>query len=310
MGKVDFTGSKYIYKDQNTESVLLDCGQFLENKSRIPMHCTQSDKKLTIPILIDRMLEKAANSQTIALPIAIIDILLTAQLMKTAQPVRILEYGSVQGQVSRHLAEIIGEFNEKSSLVCFHNTIDLEWMEQMADVKTLPQLSFLAGDFGKIQLQEKYFDIVLVNGLANFTEPYEVLSDVLRMAKDGGVVLCYCDRSPFLKHVFQLIFDHTDVYEVTPYQTVMQASAKDYGWVKDENEEKRKQILATLALADALLAEKTQNRQNVADMVRQLQQSLQTAKEIGRPDLKIKLLERKEKLISESFESDASAASK
>lgn len=310
MGKLAFTDAKFIYVEHHKESVLLDCSQFLENKSRIPMCCIQSDQKLTIPLLIDRMLEKAANSQTMALPIAIIDILLTAQLMKTAQPVRILEYGSVQGQVSKHLAEIIGEFHEKSSLVCFHNTIDLEWMEQMADVKTLPQLSFLAGDFGKIQLQEKYFDIVLVNGLANFTEPYEVLADVLRMAKDGGVVLCYCDNSPFLKHVFQLMFDFIDVYEVSPHQTVMKASAKDYGWVKDENEEKRKQILATITLADALLAEKIQNRQDAADMVRQLQQSLQTAKEIGRPDLKIKLLERKEKLISEAFESDASAASK
>lgn len=310
MGKVDFTGSKYIYKDKNTESVLLDCGQFLENKSRIPMHCIRSDKMLTIPRLIDRMLEKAAGSQMMALPVAIIDILLTAQLMKTAQPVRILEYGSVQGQVSKHLAEIIGEFHEKSSLVCFHNTIDLEWMEQMADVKTLPQLSFLAGDFGKIQLQEKYFDIVLVNGLADFTEPYEVFADALLMAKDGGVILCYCDNSPFLKHVFQLMFDFIDVYEVTPHQTVMQANAKDYGWVKDENEERQKQIQATLALADALLADKTQNRQDAADMIRQLQQSLQIAKVIGRPDLKIKLLERKEKLISEAFESDAAAASK
>ena len=53
-------------------------------------------------------------------------------------------------------------------------------MERISQVEQLPKVSFFAGDFEDFQLQENFFDIVLVNGMINYTEPYQVISDVVR----------------------------------------------------------------------------------------------------------------------------------
>ena len=185
MGSLYYNNSKFIYEDKGGDAkLLLDCGNYLTNKSRIPMHRLAGMDCLTIPDLLLGLLEREKkNGDDLEFPAALTDILLASRLVKNPRPVNVLEYGSMTGRISLHLAEVLGAFNEESVLVCAYDTIEPEWMERMTQAERLPKLSFFAGDFGNIKLSEHYFDIVVINGMVNYLQPEEVINDALRDRK-------------------------------------------------------------------------------------------------------------------------------
>lgn len=231
MGRLFYENSKFIYEDQNKKEVLLNCTDFLANKSRVSMHRLEGNDYLIIPELLIRLTEKERKKgNNFEVPAALMDILLVSRLIQTSYPVKILEYGSMQGQLSWHLAEITGVFHEESSLVCAYDTMDLEWMEQISKVEHLPKLSFFAGDYGCFQLQEGYFDIVIINGMVNYLQPKDVIEEALRLAADNGILLCYANAAPLLESTFKLYFKNRKEYEITPSQNVFLANVRDKDW--------------------------------------------------------------------------------
>ena len=300
MGDLIYKDNKFIYTEQGEERSLLDCGDYLSNKSRISMHCLKDQNLYTIPELLAELMEEGPCREDDAFAAALIDVLLTDRLIRTSQPVRVLEYGCLGGRLSFYLAKLIGAFCEESSLVCACDRMDMEWMDQIANVKKLPHVSFLAGDYGELQLQKGYFDMILINGTVNFTDPCKVIADALQLASEDGTLLCYVDASPLLDGAFKLFFEKNkrEDYEISLFTRLMCAKTKDRCWMPWEEEQNFERLAKEhLQKAEDLLMGGTKDGREQADMLKILIQDTKTAAAIGRVGLKLQLQEQKEKLM-------------
>lgn len=298
MSSLFIRDSKFIYQDIAGERMLLNCNAFLENKSRISMHRFQYQSHKTIPELLTSLIEREQkNGNNLEIPFGIIDILLTSQLIQTSQPVRMLEYGSGQGLLSCHLAELLGAFHEKSTLVCAYDTIEPEWMDRISQVNQLPKVSFFAGDFGNFQLQENFFDIVLVNGMINYTEPYQVISDALRLAKDDAVIFCYTNDTPFLENIIQLFFEQREEYEINPSSKIIMANTRGKSWNIHKIADFSTQALKDIEHVKFICSQEMTEKQTCFSMMSVLKQDIKNASKMGNIDLKLKLIDQKELLM-------------
>lgn len=300
MGSLFYDNSKFIYSGpDNNQKVLLDCSRYLSNKSRISMHRVPGMDCLTIPDLLLGLLEKEKkNGEGLEFPAALIDILLAAQLIKSPHSIKVLEYGSSQGHISLHLAEVLGAFHEESVLVCAYDTIEPEWMERIAQAERLPKLSFFAGDFGQLHLAEHYFDIVVINGMVNYLRPEDVIADALRLAAEEGILMCYSENSPLLESTFKLYFEERDEYEITPSQKILLSNIRDRSWQKEPEKDLDSQVQEDLKKAENILSENYISEEELTELTELLKQDICAAVAAGRSDLKLKLIECKEKIIS------------
>lgn len=228
MNSLVYRENKFIYTGAGGEKTLLDCRDYLSNKSRVSLHRLPGQDFLTVPELLVGLIQQEQRGGTgLEFPFGLIDTLIAARLVRTSQPVRVLEYGCADGKLSGHLAKILGAFHEESVLVCAYDTMDelwMQWMERIAALEKLPKISYLAGDYGCLHLQKDYFDIVLINGgMVHFTDPQSVIADALSLAAEGGMILCYADDSPLLESVFKLYFETREEYEISPVSRVLAA---------------------------------------------------------------------------------------
>lgn len=299
MGSLYYNNSKFIYEDNGGDAkLLLDCGNYLTNKSRIPMHRLAGMDCLTIPDLLLGLLEREKkNGDDLEFPAALTDILLASRLVKNPRPVNVLEYGSMTGRISLHLAEVLGAFNEESVLVCAYDTIEPEWMERMTQAERLPKLSFFAGDFGNIKLSEHYFDIVVINGMINYLQPEEVINDALRLVTKDGSLICYSEEAPLLESTFKLYFEQREEYEITPSRKVLLAKAKDKCWKKASEQNLYSRVQEDLEKAKTLLLQKQPSKKELSETSECLKKDIQSAVAAGKTDLKIQLIECRQEVL-------------
>jgi len=299
MGSLYYNNSKFIYEGQGGESqILLDCGCYLANKSRVPMHRLPGMEYLTIPDLLLGLLEKEkGHGEDLEFSAALLDILLASRLIKTSSPVNVLEYGSANGSLSFHLAEVLGSFHEDSVLVCAYDTIEPEWMERMAQIQHLPKLSYFAGDFGQLKLSEKYFDIVVINGIVNYLQPEEVINDALRLVTKDGILICYSEEAPLLESTFKLYFEQREEYEITPCRKVLLAKAKDKCWQKASEQNLYSRVQEDLEKAKTLLLQKQPSKKELSETSECLKKDIQSAVAAGKTDLKIRLIECRQEVL-------------
>lgn len=301
MASLNVCGGRFSYEGPEGETVLLDCSDLLSNKSRISMHRLPGQNHSIIPEILLRLIQKQQGGKDrFTLPFGLIDVLLTSRLIRSASPVKVLEYGSGQGELSVHLAELLGRFHEESTLTCAYDTIELEWMERISQIEHLPKLSFLAGDFGKLGLETGSFDVVVINGLADFALPYEVISDAVRLVKDSGTLICCVSSAPLLESTFKLFFKNREEYPITPFVNVMLAERRDCCWYERESIDISAQAERDLAEAKELNLS-TVKRKELIKLIGQLQKDLQETASAGETELKIRLLDEKEALIDRLY---------
>ena len=230
MSQIITKGQKYYFESNGIERVILDCEDFLSNKSCIPMHRLPDTNNLTIPILLNALvqMEQKQSGDNVFL-FYLFDLVLVSRLIRTKNPIRIMEYGCSKGEFSQHIAELIGRFNNESQMVCVNDRIDAAWSKRIGAVEpeVLPRITFIAGDFGDIHYEENYFDIVFINGKVNFEYPGTVFEDAMRMTKDSGEIMVMSCETPLLDSVFQLYFDNYEVYEITPQYKLYVTANKD-----------------------------------------------------------------------------------
>ncbi len=217
MSAIFYRGLKFIFEDKMGEHVLLDCGDFWSNKSSLPMHKFPEQDFLTIPDLLNSLCEKQQTiSGELAFPTFLLDVLVASNVMRSKNPVKFLEYGSGAGDISWHLAQVLGAFHEESVLVCANNCINYEWENKIGfvDENTMPKLSYLAGDFGELHLEKDYFDAVIINGRIDFDNPYVVIQDALNLAKKDATIYVLTDNTPLLESTFRLFFDSYKEYVI------------------------------------------------------------------------------------------------
>ena len=301
MASLNLLGSQFSFENSDGETVLLDCRELLANKSRVSMHRGPGEEYPIIPEILIRLLKREQEKKSgFVLPFGLIDTLLTVCLIRSPKPVRVLEYGSGQGELSAHLAELLGAFHEESTLVCAYDAIEPAWMERISQVEKLPKLSFLAGDFGELGLRAESFDYIVINGLAEFAAPYEAIADAVRLAKDNGNLICYASGAPLLESTFKLFFEKREEYPISPQVNVMAAKRQDCSWSEKEPVNFSEQAERDLAEAKALNLSAVK-RKEVIKLIGRLQKDLQKATRVGETELKIRLLDEKEAWIDSLY---------
>ena len=285
-GSVAFTGLEGTV-------VLLDSEKPLENKSRVSMHRLADQKHPIISDILLKLIQRQQEEEAdLAVPFGLLDALLTVRLIRSSKPVRVLEYGSGQGELSAHLAELLGTFHEESMLVCAHDTIELEWMERISHVEHLPKLSFLAGDFGALGLQSNGFHMVVLNGRTDFQNPYEVVADALRLVRKDGVIFCYTDDCPLLESVFKLFFELREEFVLQPSQKILLADVENVCW--QAVEPPHIDVNETGKLVKKSIRS---GRKAALSAMEVLKSNVDAVARMGEADKKIQLLEQKEKLL-------------
>lgn len=299
MGDFLWENNKFVYADQHGKEILLDCGDLLSNKSRIPMHRFpgQDPQQILPELIVGSMNKMRQEDGTKVLSTALIDTLLADRLIRSSQPFHVLEYGCIQGVLSSQLAELIGVFNEDSIFVCAYDTMEPEWMERISRIDRLPKLSYIAGDFGHLQLRRDYFDIVVINGSVHYTEPLEVLKNVLDLVTEDGTILCYIDHSPLLESTFKLFFEKRKEYEISPQEKILLATAKNRCWEVKGKKDFITYVQDHLDRAEKILLYKEKDRSEIARSIEDLQKDAKKAAQQGLVALKKKILEQKEQLI-------------
>lgn len=285
-GSVAFTGLEGTV-------VLLDSEKPLENKSRVSMRRLADQKHPIISDILLKLIQRQQEEEAdLAVPFGLLDALLTVRLIRSSKPVWVLEYGSGQGELSAHLAELLGTFHEESMLVCAHDTIELEWMERISHVEHLPKLSFLAGDFGALGLQSNSFHMVVLNGRTDFQNPYEVVADALRLVRKDGVIFCYTDDCPLLESVFKLFFELREEFVLQPSQKILLADVENVCW--QAVEPPHIDVNETGKLVKKSIRS---GRKAALSAMEVLKSNVDAVARMGEADKKIQLLEQKEKLL-------------
>lgn len=285
-GSVAFTGLEGTV-------VLLDSEKPLENKSRVSMRRLADQKHPIISDILLKLIQRQQEEEAdLAVPFGLLDALLTVRLIRSSKPVRVLEYGSGQGELSAHLAELLGTFHEESMLVCAHDTIELEWMERISHVEHLPKLSFLAGDFGALGLQSNGFHMVVLNGRTDFQNPYEVVADALRLVRKDGVIFCYTNDCPLLESVFKLFFELREEFVLQPSQKILLADVENVCW--QAVEPPHIDVNETGKLVKKSIRS---GRKAALSAMEVLKSNVDAVARMGEADKKIQLLEQKEKLL-------------
>lgn len=238
MGKLIVENEVFMYMEQEEKRVLLDCRDYLSNKSRIPMHSFDGD--LTIPGLLLKLfkihpqLGEGGTDYNDSIENLLIDILVVSELIKSSCSVRVLEFGCTSGIMSYHLATILGLFNKKSSLCCVCDTIgnnsNNQWLDKISLVEYMPRLSMLAADYDETNLESKHFDIVLINGNCGFVEPLPMIKEAMRVVKDEGIVICYVNQQPLLESSFKMLFEKREEYSLTAQTKIMVGAGDTEVW--------------------------------------------------------------------------------
>lgn len=300
MASMDITEKMAVYNDdENQEHVLLDFTKCLENKSRVSLHKGPGWDIPILPEILAGLYQKEReNGDRLCLPTLMMDTLVAARLIQTSQPVHVLEYGCKDGRLSWHLAELLGRFHPESSLVCAYHAMDedwVKWMEQVYQVKQPPKISFLSGEYGQLQLQKDHFDIIIINGMVNYTEPEQVIREALSLAAEDGMILCYAEESPLLEDIFRLYFEKCEEYVLTQSTKLLSAKASDLSW--SIQEDPGMQAKADLEEAKSLRTEGKPDRETLANMAERLHRDAHAAAKLGKFQMKMQLIEEKERIV-------------
>ncbi len=290
MNTIDLENDTFIYNGKEKHTVLLDCNNFLSNKSRIPMHSLVGDR--TVPELILLLID---NQDPFAMANLLLDILVTSELIKTAFPVKVLEFGAAGGVVSYHLATLLGKFQPESFLCCVSDSIGSEsenrWLDHIVLVNEPPKLSLLAGDYDDTHLQESEFDLIVINGSVNYENPQDVIREAERLIKKDGTIICYSVGSLCLKKDFKAFFSQTVEYPISESENIVIAKSFD-------KRDKPDQIEEIYSYINQIKKSVVEHRTIIIeDSLDKIQEYLEIAQRERNTDVKIQLIDLRASLI-------------
>lgn len=300
--------ARFIYTESDKEKVLLDCSDFLSNKSKIPL---QAEGLNVLEFLIKLAEKERFCGAELVLPFLLIDILMASLLIRTARPFKVLEYGCDGGKLSYHLAELLGIFCEESSLVCVSDSLDMkwiEWKEKISQADHPPKISYMAGDYSNLPLQKKYFDIILINGISSCKASYKLLTNALQFMTDEGSLIYYADETLPLESTLRLFFKISETYVLSPTWKIFFAKAMDKCFNIDKKDPEC-HIQSHLHKAQSLLEKKDSEKKEILNMIAVLQQDIQYAITLENTRLKIQLLDIKSDLIEKALDYSAQTSS-
>lgn len=303
MNKIIMEEGIFFYCSTDQRTALLDCNDFISNNSRIAMHGYPED--LTISKLIIELFEQNSSlsagtgEETLAVGNTLLDVLMAANLCKTALPIKVLEIGAVSGVVSYHLAYMLGKFHPESKLCCVCDTIGNDsgnqWLDRISLIKEPPGLSFLVADYEDTQLQDNSFDITVLNGTVDFMKPLEVIQEARRLTKDRGIVICYSTGGQLLESSFKSCFTQRTEYPLSENCNIMYSCNFLNHTDSVKELEQRKIILEYIDKVQKEILNRCSF--NIEESLNQIEVYMKVAIENRDISIKIQLIELKEMLL-------------
>lgn len=305
LSAINIINSQVIFTDNNQQNqILLDMHHFLNNKSRIPMHSIQENGPTILRFLSD-LIQK--NETTIAnltpikkLQYITLDTLLIAELIKSAAPVKVAEFGCTYGELSYNLTEVIGKFHPNSFLCLISNTIGNNssntCLDFITQAESFPELSMVYSDYVKTNLADNTFDFVIINGDISYENPYDVIKEAERITKKNGTIFCCSCENHLLNSTFQLIFSERKEYTLTPADVIITTEKIDNSWEHKYADNYFSELSTLIAsLKDEV---NTQNRTDIyKKYIKQLDKCIDIAIAQYNIEVKLMLIQIKENLL-------------
>lgn len=222
MSEISITDTHVIFSTEKDNKPLLNICDYLENKSRIPMHAIDGATE-TIPGFLAHTVEQNRAlfpELTSAREILYLTVntLLVAELIKSPAPLKVAELGSTYGDISYNLAQTLGKFNPENSLCLISNTVGNDsgnnCLNLLLHAEPLPEFSLVYADYLKTNLANQCFDITFINGDVSHEDHYSLIKEAERMTKPNGLLLCHTAGDSLLESCFQLIFSDNETYEI------------------------------------------------------------------------------------------------
>lgn len=294
----------FIYEKNNEHKILLDCTDFMANKSHVPL--LSSNDNSAVPYFLANLHQTYSNlfvegyAPNDGIDYFLIDILLSAQLIKTSLPVKVAELGCTNGRLSYHLASVIGKFNTQSSLCCICDSIGNEsgnfWLDMISLVGNTPKLSMLASDYDDTNLSSNHFDFVIINGSVQIFDADAIINEAKRLVKTNGIILCYAWQQPHVANSLKQTFSSFEEYPTNPNTSIILAHANNAINECDPMIEWKKEALYDLSLGETLLLS-TSSKDELMNQIQKLEQHADFATLHHIVDIKLKSLRLKEKLL-------------
>ena len=218
--------------------ILFNATNYLNNKSRVPMH-SFSEEGDTIPHFLMNMMGKNkklfSNITTVnEFVYCIINSLVAAHLVTSAAPMKVAEFGSTNGDISYNLTETLGKINPKSTLCLISDRIGNEsnnnCLNYITQAEAYPEFQMLYSDYTATNLPDELFDVVVINGDVCFEDSYKVIKEAERVTKKDGLIICWTSGDYLLESTFKLIFSEREEYEVTPKEKILTVRKPAVSW--------------------------------------------------------------------------------
>ena len=86
MASLNVRGPRFSFEGPEGETLLLDCDNYLSNKSRVSMHRMPEQNFPTIPEILMGLIQRQQNEEEpFALPFGLMDVLLASRLIRSRE---------------------------------------------------------------------------------------------------------------------------------------------------------------------------------------------------------------------------------
>lgn len=308
MSALNITETSAKFTDYyNDTRVLLDATQFLQNKSRIPMHAVSDEDGNTIPAFLKSMIQK--NRQVLSkggvfdeLLYLTMDTLVISELIKSAAPAKVVELGCTSGKISYNLTEVLGKVNPASQLWLVSNMIgnnsDNQCLDYITQARNIPDLSMQICDYANTNLGAGTFDILVLNGSVRFENYYDTIQEAARIVKENGFIICCTYGDYLLESNFKLIFSEYEEYQFSPFEKIITARNPQVPWSNQSAGKEYALLPELLASLNYQLEVNMLSVENCRKYVKQLEKYLVIASEKYDIQKKLNLIELKEQLFN------------
>lgn len=225
----------FVFCDETQRINILDLTDNFANKSRIPLRSKElGELSIAGLLLIMQEYNKRMNGgEEGKLPIDLMNVLVTQQLIRTSAPINVVEMGAINGLDSYYLSTIMGMINEESQLCSVCHVIGNEsgnrWLDYICMVEHPPILSMLVSDYDRTRLERGGFELAIINGGVDYEKPLEMVKEIKQLLKKEGAMICHVLNDSQLESAVWEEFKKEDstVYSLSENEKIIVAIQKE-----------------------------------------------------------------------------------
>lgn len=155
----------------------------------------------------------------------------TMRIMNVQKGMKALDVCCGTGEWTIALADAVGKEGKVFGLDFSKNMLSIG--EEKVQNQQLSQVSLIHGNAMELPFEDNLFDVVTIGfGLRNVPDYYQVLKEMTRVVKPGGIVVCLETSQPTtfgIKHVYKAYFK----FIMPIFGKLFAKSFKEYSWLQE-----------------------------------------------------------------------------